>query len=760
MLYPRSQARAPRPAIVALLQLFLLAPLAASPATPDSETEAGGGDTAPPGDVHVLEPLEVAGLLPDRLALTPGAGSVLLSDEIDRLRPANLHEATILVPGLRAIDDDASGRRAGIGLRAAPARRSRKVLLLEDNIPVNGATYIDPSTHYTPPLDRLERVEVLRGAGHLRHAPLNNHGVVNFRNLRPTSTPETLVRFAGGELDTARFHARHSRRDGPLGLVLAYTTERSDGTFDLERMRFQDFHVAAEWEAGSDDRLAFSVTHFRERSRYDESNLTPAEYAVAPRRKAGRFGQEHNAFALDLWRARLAHVHQTASGLALETTLHANNLNRPRVTVDGGESPVSALPALAPDDSFDPAAGTGHMLGRLRRYCTFGVKTLLASSPSSPAAEPDLSGLPQAAGPDLAHDRSWRVGLGLDRQFLDDRRSTGAEGEILTTSSPGPITRHEAYQATAAAVFAEETRRFGPWSVSVGARVEYYTQSKVRRNLPADPGPHDPRESDSHTLFLPSASLLHDGLRDTEFFANIGRGYMPAIARTAEAFPLRPEIGLNTQLGARTRALPLFDLEFAVFANRVSDTIVHAPYTRDDQNVFLNSADSRAHGVDLALRLRSAAEIRPVVELAYNYTLARFSGGLADGNDVPEVPRHTAALTLGVERASRWHASLTLSHLGAFFTDPANTRPLTLADEDGAVLGPGDDFEVREPVVLGRVPSHTLLSARVSITSRDGSLTFWAQARNLTDRLYIADLENGVLPGPPRTLLAGLDLRF
>jgi Fe(3+) dicitrate transport protein len=722
-------------AVLSLLPLAVL-PLRAEPA-PAAEPD-------PEPEPHVLEPLVVTGLLPDQLALTPGAGAILLADEIERLRPANLHQAAAFVPGLRAIDDDASGRRAGIGLRAAPARRSRKVLLLEDNIPVNGATYLDPAAHYTPPLDRLERVEVLKGAGHLRHAPLNNHGVVNFRNLRPTDSPETLLRVAGGELDTARFHARHSRRDGPLGLVLAYTAERADGSFDLEETRYHDFHVATEWQAGSDDLLTFSVTHFRERSAYDESNLTPAEYALAPRRKTGRFGQEHNAFALDLWRARLAHLHQTHSGLTLETTLHATHLDRPRVTVDGGESPVSALPRLEPDDPFDPAAGTGRMLGRLRRYRTLGAETLLASPPAL----------------DSSSARSWTLGLGFDRQFLDDRRSTGAAGQVLTPSSPGPVTRHEAYQASAVSVFGEETRRFGPWSVSVGARVEHYTQSKLRRALATDPGPHAPRESDAHTLLLPSASLLHDGLRDTELFANLGRGYMPAIARTADGFPLRPEIGLNAQLGARTRALPLFDLEAALFANRVSGTIVHAPYTRDGQNVFLNSADSRAHGFDLALRLRSAAEIRPVLELAYNYTRARFTGGLADGNDVPEVPRHTAALTLGVERPARWHASLTLSHLGAFFTDPANTRPLTLADEDGAVLGPDDDLEVREPVVLGRVPSHTLLSARVSATTRDGRLTLWAQARNLADRLYIADLENGVRPGPPRTVLAGLDYRF
>lgn len=102
-----------------------------------------------------------------------------------------------------------------------------------------------------------------------------------------------------------------------------------------------------------------------------------------------------------------------------------------------------------------------------------------------------------------------------------------------------------------------------------------------------------------------------------------------------------------------------------------------------------------------------------------------------------------------------------MSHFDSFFTDIANTEALTLADEDGNPIGPGDVLEVREPAVLGEVPSHTIYSARASYTfQRDPDITLWVQGRNLTDKLYITDLENGIRPGAERTVVAGITLKF
>src|SRR5690606_31453403 len=159
---------------------------------------------------------------------------------------------------------------------------------------------------------------------------LNNHGIVNFRNKRPTATPETVMELSAGNLSTLRRHLMHRRTDGDLGLVLSYTGMDADGTFDVAHFSYDDLYAGALWRLDERQTLGLSLTWFRERSHYDESNLTPQEYAVAPRRKAGRFGQEFNTFALNYYKADLVHDLELDGGLSLSTRFFAIEADRPR----------------------------------------------------------------------------------------------------------------------------------------------------------------------------------------------------------------------------------------------------------------------------------------------------------------------------------------------------------------------------------------------------------------------------------------------
>lgn len=38
--------------------------------------------------------------------------------------------------------------------------------------------------------------------------------------------------------------------------------------------------------------------------------------------------------------------------------------------------------------------------------------------------------------------------------------------------------------------------------------------------------------------------------------------------------------------------------------------------------------------------------------------------------------------------------------------------------------------------------------------------TLWVQGRNLSDKLYVSDHENGMRPGPERSVMAGVTVRF
>jgi Fe(3+) dicitrate transport protein len=393
------------------------------------------------------------------------------------------------------------------------------------------------------------------------------------------------------------------------------------------------------------------------------------------------------------------------------------------------------------------------MLSRDRHYRTAGIESRMEKRGIATGAQ--------------QHTLQW--GLRFERHFLNDMRSEGATGEILTESNRGPKTRDEAYQASAVSAFFQDAIRSGDWLVTPGLRVESYTVTKVRHAIANDPGPHDPKLEDDNFLALPSLSLLYSGFGDdTQVFANVARGYTPAFARTAEDFPLDPETGVNSQLGLRTTRINGLALEAAVFYNRIHDTILQLPFTTNDMNIYLNSADSVAWGMDLGGRLESAAFNDSAwnwfAQGAWNYTHAEFTedyqGAAINGKRVPEVPLHAGSLTFGFEHASGWHLSTTFSHFGSFFTDPVNTRLLTLADEDREPVGPGDELEIREPAVLGQVPDYNLWSARLSYTPQGSGMSYWVQGRNLGNKLYISDLENGIRPGAERTVTAGVSLQF
>ncbi|MEX0964702.1 MAG: TonB-dependent receptor plug domain-containing protein [Pseudohongiellaceae bacterium] len=704
---------------------------------------------------ETLRTITVSEIMPVDLTDTPGAAARLTEEQIAAWRPYTLHDALSFIAGVRTIDDDVLGRRSAIGVRGAPARRSRKTLLLEDGTPINFSSYLDPSTHYTPPMERLESIDVLKGAGHVLHGPLNNHGIINFRNKKATVQPQTDVEVAFGNLDTFKRHLMHRRTEGDLGMVFSYTGANADGSFDVEGFQYDDLYASAEWDISDGHDLAASFTWFRERSNYDESNLTPQEYEVAPRTKLGRFGQEYNTFALNYYKADLSHDWQLSEGLSLTTRVFGTDADRPRFTVEPEEIAVDALPDIVledPDAIFMPGV-QGEMISRDRYYRTYGIESRM-----------EKRGLDTDSG---RHTLQW--GMRFERHFLDDMRRAGGPGEVLTEGSRGPLTRDVAYQATAVSAFFQDVIRIDDWLVTPGVRIEDYQVNKVRHSLANDPGPHGAREEDNNFLFMPSISVLYEGLGDdTQLFANVAQGYTPAFARTAEGFPLEPETGINSQVGLRSTAIGGISLDTAVFYNQIKDTIVQLPFTSNGMNIYLNSADSRSYGMDFSARWESAPMtrrgIQAYIQPAYSYTRAEFTedalGTGIDGNRVPEVPLRSGSLTFGLSSSQGLHLSLTASHFGNFFTDPTNTRAFTLADEDREPVGPGDALEIREPAVLGQVPSYTLYSASVSFTPTGGNWTVWLQGRNLADKLYITDLENGIRPGAERTVTGGVRFQF
>ena len=75
-----------------------------------------------------------------------------------------------------------------IGIRGLNPRRSARVLILEDGVPIQPAVYIYPNAYYNPPSDRIDAVEVIKGSAALRFGPQTMGGVINYTTHKPVGT--------------------------------------------------------------------------------------------------------------------------------------------------------------------------------------------------------------------------------------------------------------------------------------------------------------------------------------------------------------------------------------------------------------------------------------------------------------------------------------------------------------------------------------------------------------------------------------------
>lgn len=730
-------------------------PPSAAEFAPEGEAPETAG-TYPPGGqgaaaraaIGATGPIDPSrGIAPTDLSKYSGAATRVDPAELDEQRPKDNHQVLARIPGVTTVNDDGMARHVGIGIRGAPPRRARKVLVLEDGQPINFSPFLDPSTHYTPITDRIESVEVIKGAV-TPYGPLTNHGVVNFRNLNPFGPNETVISGAIGytehsQKDWNNMRHTHTRQSlGNVGVVASYSGAESAGAWDNEVLRYNDFYGALGFKGTNQD-LTVSGGFFRQRDRYDEDNwgeLGDAEFfqngwrKKNPREFGGEIGFESpdgrqlSSYNADVYRLQAAHNYYLDSDTTISTRAYMIDHHRARFFPDGDEF-----------DLGDPVV----MGGRDRRYQNYGVET------RAEFARRSLFGLRQ----------DIQVGVRYEHNKFSNIDREGDPGEVLDFNNVGERGEFSRSRADAFAAFFQTTVHLSPsLTVTPGIRYEGYD---IRFNGFDDDGILETVGKSNHDLVLPAVSVAWQALPRTTLFAGYNRGVSPHVLRDAtevdDTFPLKEEIGDNFQVGMRSAAIRGLSFETAYFHNRIDNYQIKEAFTDDTgDNVYGSMDEVRINGIEIGGRLES----RPYTggpwnffgEATYTYARSIIERGLdapdegepledVSGNRLPEVPEHSAYLTLGVAHARGWDASVSYQYLGDFFVDTFNT---VVGDDSG----------------LGLVDDVWLLSARVNYTIPNTNLTLFASGTNLTDELYIADRADGAKPGQARTLWGGFKYKF
>src|SRR5690606_32259556 len=161
-----------------------------------------------------------------------GTGNTII--ELDGLS-ANLAEKSARqiyarVPGAFVYDMDGSGNQVNVSTRGLDPHRSWELNVRQDGVLLNSDLYGYPASHYSPPMEAVERLEVIRGTAALQYGSQYG-GMVDY----VTKGPATRGAIGAESINTVGSFGLRSTFNavgGNLGRVTyyAYMNERrSDG---------------------------------------------------------------------------------------------------------------------------------------------------------------------------------------------------------------------------------------------------------------------------------------------------------------------------------------------------------------------------------------------------------------------------------------------------------------------------------------------------------------------------------------------------
>lgn len=763
-----------------------------------------------------LSPIEIIGDAPGSYKKLPGTATRLKSQAIQMIAPIGTQEALEYVPGINGFGDDGFGNsRLSIGIRGLNPRRSSRVLILEDGVPIQPAAYIYPNMYYNPPVERLEEIEVIKGSGSIKYGPQTMGGVINYITRRPRKEFGGMVMLTGGTNGYASAFAEIGGwGNGKVHPELQLLYKRGDGYRDNNTFEQINATLKANIIAKANKTLYLKYNLNMEDNQATYTGLTEYSFRTNP-----RFNPKKND-EFKVFRTSLDAIYevQINENLVAITKGYASYFDRDWWREDDMFIRASSLGAYLRGQDVEAQNFTSatdlvrvgnrqSSFGILRTFATAGIEQNYNYEYYLFGKKSSLN-----VGGRYHYERfmdHFKVGSSpTDRdgaffQIVTSTNQTTGETTQVREALPRAINR--TFITTAFSAYAQQKIQFtSRFSVRLGARVEAFEQEVVDRLQGS-------RYSDKTTVVvLPGAGFNWEVLNDFSLFGSMHRGFTPpqsgtfslpfvnnggSLAPPTNALDLKAEKSWNYELGFRTKT-PWLNLEVAGFYLDIEDIVAAAR-----SSVFLNLGKINTYGVEVGgtFKLSNLHGFLPDVNLAYTYLQTRVgnattpshvnsrydafrrdaSGALVaindvidlSGNEMPYAPNHT--LSVGLAKSFKFGLSLRadFKFVSQAFSDFENlteefVQNATYLDANGnerKYLGFRGD--------TGPIPAYQLLNLSASYTFNKQWRVF-TSVKNLLDHVYISSrlhshpsrpeptASSGILVGARRQINAGVSWSF
>lgn len=725
------------------LALLLLGAASSSANAQISNDSLPVADDNAPTEMPVIE---VVGK-PEEQKKIPGSAQVLDRETLSASRVFTTNEALRKIPGVNVRDEEGFGLRPNIGIRGLNPTRSTKVLLLEDGIPLAYAPYGDNASYYHPPIDRFDRIEVLKGAGQNLYGPQTIGGVINYITPAPPREFGGTLSLTGGNRDYFNGHAAL----GGNNLLLDVTRKQGDGARENTHSQVNDVNFKSVMGGFGAHNFTARANYYSEDSQVAYSGLTDAEYA--------NFGSEYNPFKNDEFEAdrqgmSLTHEWVASQKTSVITNVYSSRFNRHWWRQSSTTTDISQCGDVPPPTNLNIAsecaaarafrdarlAGTevnpdtlASIQGRLREYYTYGI-------------EPRLTVQHSALG-----GGELESGIRVHYETQDRIQKNGAS----PTARDGLTVESNDRDALAYAAFVQNRFDLGNLALTPGLRIEHVRYKREDRRT-GTTGDTDLTE------VLPSFGAVWSVSDAVSIFAGVHEGFAPprtedVINGSGIAVDLDAEESWNSELGVRTRFGLGVAFSAAVFRNDFDRQISVGSIAGG--GVPLATGEALYEGVELQGRIDMGRVFdsahNPYLELSYTalptadqetvFTQvlngAAVSGSAA-GNRQPYAPENLLTATVGYAHPSGLDTRLEAVYVDSQFADFGNA------------LSPTGNGQ------FGEIPSYTVWNAAVNYRFLRSGLGVFLTGKNIFDKVYIADRTRGILPGTPRLVQAGVEYQF
>lgn len=649
--------------------------------------------------IHDLPQALVIGARRENSFNLSGAGHTLTAEDIRRMNPLSANQVLRAVPGLNIVDEEGLGLRPNIGFRGLDPDRSRYVLVLEDGIPVSLGPYNEPELYYTPPIDRMVGVEVLKGSAALAQGPRTIAGVVNYRTEDPPSQAQGRVNFQCGGGGFASLLGTFGNTVGKTGFRVTILRKQTDD-FGMLRLRIHDLNAKARWVISSKGVAGMKIGLYDEMSNANYIGLTD------PMFRAG--GQDYARLAPDdRFKVRRYSISGNYSyrfneHLQADMLLYAYTTRRNWCRQDFTYSALDSLGRMLqpPVDWSGVTWGdTAISGGAIHMRNSTGNRNR-----SYRVAGADLRLRYQLAVGSSRHH--WSLGLKGVCERAHELRINGSfpgdTGGLLTDEEYRPVLGLSAYLS--------DRIEWRNLEINPGIRIEHMVYK--RRILR---GVYVGQVVDTNIVgggklveILPGVSMVYKFHEKLRVYGGIHKGFAPprvkdAISTSGTDEQLDAEKSINYEVGVRAQYGGLFSYDVTFFALEFSNQVIPTSESAGSGGGvgLVNGGGTRSRGVELSIALESVrlglGQWSMSVRSALTFTDARFSEDRYSGSGddrinlkglyLPYAPRWSSNVRTDLLHGAGWGLNFTSNLISAQFTDVRNTIEPAANGQSGLLKG-------------------------------------------------------------------------